>query len=90
MGYLVPPATSVLLFIHFGHSGELKTSLGFTGIFFVVFLGWFFFSPTVAELTGDSHPHFPPVKHMRVSLVVHSVGCQYWNWDLLYKFNIAQ
>lgn len=45
MGYLVPPATSVLLFIHFGHSGELKTSLGFTGIFFVVFLGWFFFPP---------------------------------------------
>lgn len=39
-----------------------------------------FFYPTVAELTGDTHLYFPPVKHMRVSPTVRSVGCQCWNW----------
>lgn len=42
MGYLVPPARSVLFFIYFGDAGELKASLGFTDIFFVVVLGCFF------------------------------------------------
>lgn len=49
-------------------------------------LWWFWvgFFPTVAELTGDTHLCFPPVKHMRVSPAVHSVGCQCWHWDLLF------
>lgn len=42
MGYFVPSARSVLFFIYFGDAGELKASLGFTDIFFVVVLGWFF------------------------------------------------
>lgn len=82
MGYLVPPARSVLFFVYFGDSGELKASLGFTNIFIVVALLGVL--PTVAELTGDTHLYFPPVKHKRVSPAVHSVGCQCWSWDLLF------
>lgn len=68
MGYLIPPASSVLFFVYFEDSGELKASLGFTNIFFVVLvLGVF---PTVAVLSGVTQLHFPPVKHKRVSPAV--------------------
>lgn len=40
--------------------------------------------PTVAELPGNTHLCFPPVKHMRVSPTVDSVGCQCWDWNLLF------
>lgn len=83
MGYLVPPARSVLFFICFGDSGELKASLGFTDIFFVVVLGWFF--PHRGRADWGHSSVFPSCEaYMRVSPAVHSVGCQCWNWDLLF------
>lgn len=45
---------------------------------------WVVFFPTVAELPGHTHLYFPPVKHVRASPAVLSLGCQCWNWDLLF------
>lgn len=83
MGYLVSPARSVLFFIYFGDSGELKAYYVFTNILFVVVLGWF--SPHSGRANwGHFYLSFPLVKHMSVSPSADSVGCQCCDWDLLF------
>lgn len=88
LGYFIPPASSVLFFVYSGDSGELKASLGFTNIFFVVLLLGVF--PTVAELTGDTHLYFPSVTHKRVSPAVRCWVPVLELGSPFYKFNKVQ